>query len=241
MSEQPAAKKRIRLTKVHIIVFVLILALSAAWYYILGDTKFLFVSTILFCFWGFSKKTGRNVILLILATAMVLWLGMGTSPLMLSSQTLWKYPFQRAYIGLYHNITEPDWFPDFEGDVKGGYEFDYMASMLQGTGHYSVYFETDEETVKRYTDDFSKQAKYSFTFEEYSTAPRTMSVPSDNKEKQKNSIGDIPMFVGGRYDGCASADVTVYVLETNFDHNHPHTSAVMIDTQKNTVFLSRLG
>ncbi|MCR5816379.1 MAG: hypothetical protein K6F91_05830, partial [Ruminococcus sp.] len=103
MSEQPAAKRRIRLTKAHIIALAVILVLSAAWYFILGDLKLLFVSTILFCFWGFSKKTGRNVILLILVTAMTLWLGFGTAPLMLSSQTLWKYPFQRAYIGLYHN------------------------------------------------------------------------------------------------------------------------------------------
>ena len=240
MSEQPAAKRRIRLTKAHIIALAVILVLSALWYVLLGDLKLLFVSTILFCFWGFSKKTGRNVILLILATAMVLWLGMGTSPLMLSSQTLWKYPFQRAYIGLYHNITEPDWFPDFEGDVKGGYEFDYMASMLQGTGHYSVYFETDEETVKRYMADFSKQAKHSFTFEEYSQAPRS-EFSADGKPKPKESIGDISLFVGSRYDKCTSADVLVYVLDTNYDFNHPHTSAVIIDTQKNTVFLSQLG
>lgn len=241
MSEQPAAKKRIRLTKVYIIALAVIAMLSALWYVLLGDLKLLLVSTILFCLWGFSKKSGRNAILLILATAMTLWLGFGTAPLSVSSQTLWKYPFQRAYIGLYQNIAEPDWFPDFAGDVKGGYEFDYMASMLQGTGHYSVYFETDGETVKRYAQDFSKQAKYSFTFAEYAASKRTSDAPAGTKQEQNNSIGDISMYVGSRYDGCSSADVQIYVLETNFDFNHPHTSAVMIDRNNNTVFLSRLG
>ncbi|MCR5816585.1 MAG: hypothetical protein K6F91_06870, partial [Ruminococcus sp.] len=192
---------------------------------------------------------GRNVILLILVTAMTLWLGFGTAPLMLSSQTLWKYPFQRAYIGLYHNITEPDWFPDFEGDVKGEYEFDYLASMLQGTGHYSVYFETDEETVKRYNEDFSKQAKYSFELSQYESGSiYDGSIPELDKKRAGNEYIELDLYLGKHYGDVSFGDipegmgnVTVYVLDSNLDFDKPHTSAVFIDSEKNTVFLSRLG
>ena len=237
---QTAAPKRVirKPTKKQIIIILAAAALGAVCSVLTGDLGLFIFFTGIAVFWALVKAAlaGKVIISLV-----AMYIFLGTPPMTVNSSALWKYPFQRAYIGLYQNIKEPEWFPDFERDVKGEYELDYMPSILQGTGHYSVYFETDGETLKRYTDEFSAKAVYSFTFAEYSAAERSAYAPADSDEKRDNSIGDISMFLGGRYSDCTSAGVQVYVLETNMDFNHPHTSAVFIDKDNNAVFLSQLG
>ncbi|MBR6338350.1 MAG: hypothetical protein IKR76_11580 [Ruminococcus sp.] len=239
--EAPAEKPRRRFTKGHIIALAVLAVLSAVWYILLGSTRVLFVSTILFCFWGFSKKTKRNTILLLLVTLLVLWLGFYTAPVVQKSRTLWKYPIQRAYISLY-GYDEPDYFAGFEEDVKGEFEFDYMPSILQGIGHYSVFFETDEDTVRRYDERFSKQAKFSFTLNEYKNELIYDGRIPELDRNKKGNFSRISLYIGGSSDdGRLSATAQIYVLETNLDFNHPHTSAVIIDKENNTIFLTRLG
>ena len=235
--EVPEKVGRRRLTKAHYIVIAVLAVLNTAWYILLGDIKLLPVSVILFCLWGFSKKTRRNVILLVLATLMVLWLGLSTAPLGISSNSLQKYPIQRAYVSLY-GYDEPDYFSGFEEDVKGEFEFDYMPSILQGAGHYSVFFETDEDTARRYDERFSKQAKYSFTLNEYKNGDIYDGRIPELDRNNKDNHSTVSLYLGSKYEG---SDEQVYVIDSNLDFNHPRTSAVIIDKQNNTVFLTRLG
>lgn len=235
----PAPKRVFRKPeKKQIIIILAAVVIGAVCSWLTGDISLTVFAMGAAVLWALVKGAlaGKVIISLV-----ALYIFLGTPPLTMHSSALWRYPIQRAYIGLYQNIKEPEWFPDFERDVKGGYEFDYMPSVMQGTGHYSVYFETDEETIERYTQEFSSKAVYSFTFAEYSVAERSAYAPADSDEKREDSIGDISMFLGGRYSDCTSAGVQVYVLETNMDFNHPHTSAVFIDKDNNAVFLSRLG
>lgn len=238
------AHEKKRLTVWHWLIPALCIVLGVALLVVVNTPRFLIIFLMLFAVWGISRS---KLSLKVIATAAIIYFGIGIVTIELNSHTLWKYPFQRAYIGLYQNIKEPEWFPDFEGDVKGEYEFDYMPSVMQGTGHYSVYFETDEETLRRYENEFSSKAEYTFTLEEYYSAEnvfdRAVEIPDiDSKNStEKSAAGRISLFLGKRYDGQASSNVTVYVLDSNLDFNHPHTSAVFIDKDNNAVFLSRLG
>lgn len=230
-----------RLSKKRIIIVLASAAVGAAGAFVTGDIGLLAFAVGVAVLWAIANGA---IAVKAIVTLLAAYVFLGTPPVTLNSSTLWRYPFQRAYIALYSNIEEPEWFPDFQRDVKGGYEFDYSPSIMQGTGHYSVYFETDEETLKKYSDEFSAQAKYTFTLEEYYSAENVSGRnidPPQGTEREESEISKVMLYIGGRYEKNASAEVTVYVLSSNLESNHPHTSAVFIDKDNSAVFLSQLG
>ena len=92
---------------------------------------------------GIAVKNGFMMLVSLFAFFNILLCSI--SPWVVHSEYKWQYPFQKAYIGLYQNIKEPEFFPDFMNDVRSGYEFDYLPSIMQGAGHYSVTFVTTPE------------------------------------------------------------------------------------------------
>ena len=241
MTQQVEApeKPRRRFTKAHIIALAVLAALSAVWCILLGDKRAILVSIILLCLWGLSKK-GKTA-LKISATVIVLWIGFDVAPLGINSDSLWKYPIQRAYVGLY-GYDEPDYFGDFKDDVKGEFKFNYMPTVMQGTAHYAVYFETDEDTLKRYDEKFSKQAKYSFTLNEYENELIYDGSIPDLDHNKKGNFNWIWLYLGHNVDEYRfDKSAQIYVIETNLAADHPHTSAVITDKENNTIFLTRLG
>lgn len=211
-----------------------------------GLIRFFVIALAMVIIWGMSKSP---MAVKIIFTVIVAVFGLGTAPTEIYSKSLWKYPFQKALISCYQNIREPDWFPDFYDDVKGEYEFDYIPSIMQGTGHYSVFFETDEQTRKSYEESFAQKAKFTFTIEEYQTGKiYDGHIPELDKEKEQNKNVSLTFYMGSHYSDAAygkvkgeALDDTVYILSSNLDFNHPDTSAVVIDNDNNTVFLTQLG
>ncbi|MGN0594530.1 MAG: hypothetical protein ACI4I6_05180 [Hominimerdicola sp.] len=88
-------------------------------------------------------------------------------PPYLHSTAKWKYPVQKVVLNLYSNITVPDYFPKKIPESAEDYHFDYFPSMLQGTGHVSMTFKADSETILEYEEQFSEQAVMSFDLSEY--------------------------------------------------------------------------
>ena len=235
-----------KITKRHIIAFAACVVLGVFGYVLLGAVRFFVVPFLLLCIWGFGqRKLPSNVFL----TCLVVIFGLGTAPVYMYSNSLWKYPFQRIYIGCYRNIREPEWFPDFYDDVKGDFEFDYSASVMQGTGHYSVLYETDADGIKRVRDEFEGKAQYVFTVGEFSNGSIYDGRFSElDKEKEENINASLTFYLGSRYSDAAYGKLTddlkndiVFILSSNLDFNHPKASAIVIDTDNNTVFLSQLG
>lgn len=150
------------------------------------------------------------------------------TPPFLSSDSLWRYPIQRAYIGLYSNIKEPKNFPDFTADVESGYCFDYMPSIMQGAGHYSVCFVTSPEKAAEYAERYSKKAKYVIPLAEYDG---------------RYTITDTEEIViyADRDFWSEPSGAMIYVCETNLSFNHPHTFAVIADENRGMIQLSKLG
>ena len=156
-------------------------------------------------------------------------------PFIWDSHSLWKYPLQKAYINCYQNIHEPDYFPDFSRDVVSDYEFDYAPSMMQGTGHYSVAFVTTPETAKEYEKIYSGQASYTIPLNEYEDYGYSL----DEEGKKQAVIFGSKEFREEFF--TKENHAVIYILNTNGDWNHPHTSAVIIDSQSGKVHFSQLG
>ena len=133
---------------------------------------------------------------------------------------------------MYHNIKEPEFFPDIKSAVTGDYRFDYLPGMLQGSGHYTVRFTTSSEHIQEYEQLFSSQARHIYKYaaqSDYFSA----------EEERPDSKGTVDVFLdSGFFEGH---EVTIYVLDTNYNWNHPHTSAVIIDSTTGRVQFSQYG
>ena len=168
----------------------------------------------------------KDIALRVISAAIVLMLIFSVPPLGLSSRMLWQYPFQKGFVGMYQNIREPEWFPDFRDDVLADHRFDYLPSILQGTGHFSVRFVTSPERAAEYAQEFSQQAMWTISYEDISfTAPQD----------------EYPDIFADRDFWENAPDAEVYILDGAVDWDHPHSSAVIIDVQTGKIQLSQLG
>lgn len=168
----------------------------------------------------------KDIILRVISVLIILTVIFSMPPLGLSSRFLWQYPFQKGFVGMYRNIKEPEWFPDFRDDVIGDYRFDYLPSILQGTGHFSVSFRTSPERAAEYAEKYSQQAKWTMTSSD--------AAYSDMQDEYPDIYADRDFWEG-------DTGAAVYILDGIADWNHPHSSAVIIDVHTGKIQLSRLG
>ena len=157
-------------------------------------------------------------------------------PLFIESSFLWQYPFQKMYTGLYRNVKEPDFFFDFRNDVQGDYCFEYLAAFMQGSGSYSVRFKTTPEIAAAYSGKFSPVSEYIIPLDKFNGLSDYTVTAADGSE------GTISVTIDEDFFGNSDSENTfVFILETNLNWNHPHTSAVIVDKTNGLIQLSRLG
>ena len=150
-------------------------------------------------------------------------------PISMESGALWKYPIHRTILGIYKNVQPPALFPDFTDDVISDYHFSYLPSLMQGTGHYSVRFVTDQERLDSYLDGFLEHMDTAcllsdidgFTLPVSDAAAYTIWY-------DREFFADCP-------------DAGVIICESGTDPNHPHSTAIILDRATGRVQLSRLG
>ncbi|MGN0636793.1 MAG: hypothetical protein ACI4J0_00345 [Huintestinicola sp.] len=222
-------KNTYKTSKLQILLSAIILLLCTAGAFVTEDLKLIIAGLIggVICL---SVKRGlrkrdyfARVLAFLIAEAFIF-----STPPFLSSSSLWRYPIQRGYIGLYSNIREPEAFPDFRPDAESGYRFDYMPSILQGAGHYSVCFVTSPEKAAGYAERYSQTARYVISLEEYDGRYSV----SDTEE--------IVVYTDKEFWSEPSG-AQIYVCETNLSFNHPHTFAVIVDKDRGMVQLSQEG
>lgn len=222
-------KNTYRISKFQTVLSAAILILCAVGMFALWDMRFIIAGLIggVICL---SEKRGMRkrdyfarALAFLIAEAFII----GTLPF-LSSSSLWRYPIQRGYIGLYSNTGEPEAFPDFIADVESGYRFDYMPSILQGAGHYSVCFVTSPEKAAGYAERYSQTAQFVIPLEDY------------NDRYTISDTEEIVVYVDNEFRAEPSG-AQIYVCETNLSFNHPHTFAVIVDVDKGMVQLSQEG
>ena len=218
-----------RISKFRTVLSAVILILCAVALFAVWDIRFIIAGLIggVICL---SVKKGlrkrdyfARVLAFLIAEAFIF-----STPPFLSSDSLWRYPIQRGYIGLYSNIREMEAFPDFIADVESGYRFDYMPSILQGTWHYSMCFVTSPEKAAEYAERYSQTAQYVIPLEEYDGRYTI----SDTEE--------ITAYIDKEFRAEPSG-AQIYVCETNLSFNHPHTFAVIVDVDRGMIQLSQAG
>ncbi|MBR1555788.1 MAG: hypothetical protein IJ644_10435 [Oscillospiraceae bacterium] len=240
-SEPPEQKTKVFAVIAQILTVVIVLITILHCIAIAVSSVRIIISVICILFWIFCRKAKFSKLFCLITVLASFYMGFlcMIPPFIFNSNQLWKYPVQKFYIDLYQNIKEPDFFPDFTEDVISGYDFDYMPSILQGAGHYSVAFVTTPEKAKAYQELYSRQAEYIIPLNEL----HDTSYHPDDKEEDDT----IDFFIStiweesslGEFETEKNAEV--YVLSSNGDWNHPHTSAVIIDTSSGRIQFSKLG
>lgn len=152
-------------------------------------------------------------------------------PLTVESHARWKYPLQKMYLSLY-GYREPEWFPDFDRIEAEEFTFNYMPSVMQGTGHFCVELRTSPETAAAFEAQYAQQA--------VKTLPMTDYSDSTAADEQGRSLS---VYTGDFWDRDHSQETgcRIYVLSSNWDWNHPHTSAVLVDASAGKIQFSQLG
>ncbi|MBR4201763.1 MAG: hypothetical protein IKQ91_10960 [Oscillospiraceae bacterium] len=199
-----------------------------------------------------EKKPHRRKILpdipVILAAILIFFL---PAPIALHSTMAWRYPFQRAYLNCYQNIQEPAWFPEFRGDIVSDYTMDYLASIMQGTGHFSVRYMTTPERAAELEKQFAAQSIYSEALPETADNTSFFRLLVPEKQWDSFSVPDADMWDGSveiyfdRDFFCpaeqAQSGVMVYVLDAKCNWNHPASSVVIINSKTGAVQFSQFG
>ncbi len=174
-----------------------------------------------------KKSMNARIIVLIMCMIPVL----AVPPLTVESRFRWQYPFQKYIINRYRNIREPDWFPEIDSDaVDSGYRFSYLPSIMQGTGHYSIAFNTTAEQMEQYA-------------EEYGQKTNAVNMLGDCRNAGADALdSDIPsLWLDPQIKMDAPDDTYVLVLDAQYNFNHPHTSAIIMDMEHKRIQFLQLG
>lgn len=144
----------------------------------------------------------------------------------------------RAATHHYKKLRQPDWFGDFAGDADSDFAFNYMASILQGTGHFTVRFKTSPEKAREYAERFSP-AQYEFMLSQYSDFAWT-SVRDLGYDAPEDKDTIVIQYDSDFWQGHEET-ARVCVTNANLDWNHPRSSVMIVDEEAGMVELSQLG
>lgn len=175
-----------------------------------------------------KKSMNARIIVLIMCMIPVL----AVPPLTVESRFRWQYPFQKYIINRYRNIREPDWFPEIDGDaVVSGYRFSYLPSIMQGTGHYSIAFNADEEWF------------HAYLLRIYTEHPDIKKVVwlGDYRNHGADSQEIPELWLDPEIRSNASDITSIFVIDANNNFNHPHTSAIIMDMEHKRIQFLQLG
>jgi len=174
-----------------------------------------------------KKSMNARIIVLIMCMIPVL----AVPPLTVESRFRWQYPFQKYIINRYRNLREPDWFPEIDGDaVVSGYRFSYLPSIMQGTGHYSIAFNTTAEQMEQYAEEYGQKKN----------AVKMLGECRDAGPDARNT--DTPsLWLDPQIRQEAPKKSSVFIIDAQYDFNHPHTSAIIMDMEHKRIQFLQLG
>ncbi len=232
------------------VVYVLLIALMLAGFILTGAARFVVCMILLAVFCaadlparsGRSRKSSGKRLLIALLLCCVPFL---CAPLAMHTTLMWRYPFQRALLGIYN--APAAWVPDFQRDVQSDFAFDYLAGVMQGTGHESIRFVTSPARAAEIEQQFAEKALYQSTL----PSEKNGSFP----EIPEQSRSAFPAAAGG-WDGTADfwfdrdfwfadgtppADAKVYYLDARGNWNHPGCSAAIVSSRSGRVEYAQYG
>lgn len=186
-------------------------------------------------------KKYQNFILCIAETlvmsAFLLFIGLW-APIMNQTHFSFRYPFQKAYIGIFNGDDTFDYFPSKLPHGVKDYRLDYLPAIMQGDGYTTMSFEASDDVIEQYMNEYSKGAIYTCTVADLG---ESLSIQiNENGANPTNKNADVRM--DKRFRAKCSDNAKVYIMyNSETSHRSPYTSAVVIDSEHNIIEFSKIG
>ncbi len=174
---------------------------------------------------------------ILIMSAFLLFIGL-CAPIMNQTHFSFRYPFQKAYIGIFNGDDTFDYFPDKLPDGIKGYRMDFFPSIMQGDGYTTMSFEASDDVIEQYTNEYSKGAIYTCTVADLG---ESLSIQiNENGANITNKYADVLM--DKRFRAKCSDNAKVYIMyNSETSHRSSYTSAVVIDSEHNLIEFSKIG
>ncbi|MBO7451598.1 MAG: hypothetical protein J6U54_14625 [Clostridiales bacterium] len=210
-------------------LLTLALVLSIVAYILVPVVTFIILSVIdivfliiLFALKAKKKKIPLFVCSIIFTTLFVfnvLFWGLFHMPV--STNRKWQYPFAMKYT--YDSDKAPEFIPAKLPDSADDFHFEFLPTILQGTGHVGVSFTADESYINELKAKLEGEAMYVVDYDKLGDLNASL----DSDESDYGGYKYIALWEYNVPDEHPNA--TVYILDTNYNWNHPHSKAVFID------------
>lgn len=156
---------------------------------------------------------------------------------------IWLYKFQNDY---YYNISKYErlnpLMPESIPDDAECYSYSMLPSVLQATGHFSVCYKTSSENIAGYKTAAERESIMTFPLEEYLSDESSFNT-AHKKEIQalgKNEHAYLYVWCDEKFRAeCGNAQV--YLIYSDFNFDHAHSAAVIIDEDREMVQFTQFG
>ena len=225
MKDNRTPKAAIIITAILALAFVLMLAafivlpLFNLLCLLILDAVFLLVLVIILAKKKHRSATVCSIVFICVFALNVLFWSMFTMPVSVS--TRWQYPVAVKYS--HKPGYKNDFFPEKIPDSAKNLHFEFLPSMLQGTGHACLSFTADEEYVSELKSKLEKEAKHVVKYNDIDELVKTL-------PKEKSDYGGqkvLTLYTGDFIN--EHPDAVAYIIKTNYNWNHPRNQAVLID------------
>ena len=174
---------------------------------------------------------------IVVMSAFLLFIGL-CAPIMYQTRFSFRYPFQKAYIGVFNGKDTFDYFPSKLPDGIKGYRLDFFPSILQGDGYTTISFEAYNDVIEQYMNEYSKDAIFTCSLADLGES-LTVRI-NENGANPTNKVAYVRM--NNKFRAKCSNNAKVYIMYNNeTSHRSSYTSAVVIDSEHNLIEFSKRG
>lgn len=196
-----------------------------------------------------TLKNGKRKVLFVIFVLLACFYLNSFPPVFVFSAK-WNYVLQKTYITKLHYINDEDFLPKSLFQVESeDCKIGFTPPMLQGSGFYNVSFYTTDEQIEKYIKQYSESAIMTFPLIDYYDVRGLSEKYKDEiaaivKEKAKTDdqykytdFNILKFYFSPRMKGNVKGSV-VYVIDSNFDWNHPHNKIVIINKDSRLIEFS---
>ena len=138
-------------------------------------------------------------------------------PMSAGSTGKWRYPLIRRYIDCYNTVNMPSRLPDSIPDDAAEYRLEFLPSIMQGNGHFSVRYVCGNDSLDGFAESCRRDAIYTLTLAD-----------AENDSKAADIRYDRDFWAGHE------ESAVIYIFSGNFEH-HYHVDCVIVDEENRAV------
>lgn len=183
----------------------------------------------------------KRIMICLLAAA----LSQTIAPIFVGAGGAWRYPVIKGYVDSYNTTDIPEWLPDRIPSGAEDYRLEYMPSIMQGNGNFSVRFKCSGEELGKLESLGKEKARYILPLTDYIESGDSINVSGYAVSPAYEITSDDEMLQGTlsdvRYDRDFwqgyEDDAVMYVVFSSLNTRKAHSEVIIINMESGMVQL----